>query len=321
MCKGRRIYIKDGNIENIKKVFSYGGIKIMTIQLNKVYISVLEKIYKEVNKMENTEIDPNIPDVFIPGVGKLYAYNDKRILYMGKDTNGWHSMKDSASTYGIEKSEVKKQEILEGIVSRASNALDTNEHIEWWNGGKSQFWDYIFRLQAYINNLSEAEGYRYESNETSKLPKEWLKENEKITQSFAWANTKLLQELNLDKCITESKFYKKMSNFTHKKEEERNEVFKLALEALKPDIIVILNWDEYLTFIGKYVDKGSYYDEYTGESADNQLNIEQIKIEYYKLDSGQHVFWTYHPRGTVNRGGVELWVQAMFRYMKDKQVF
>lgn len=295
----------------------------MKENLNKVYAPVLKKIYSAVNTIEDIKGNPDIPDIFIPGVGKLYTNSNKKILYIGKDTNGWYSMKESASKYALEKNEIKKQELLEGIISRASNDLQLNKHVnEWWGDGKSKFWDYIFKLQMYINNLSNIEESNWSNNETTELQKEWLQENEEVTQNFAWANTKLLQELNLDKEKTESYLYKEVSKFVYKKKEERNEIFRLALEALQPDIIIILNWDEYLTFIGNSTKMGTYYDEYKGKGADNQAYIEQVKIEYYKLDSGQDVFWTYHPQGTVyrDRGGVGIWVRAMFKFMKDKKV-
>lgn len=271
----------------------------MKINLNKVYAPVLETIYNEVNRIEDIDGNPDIPDIFVPGVGKLYTSADKKVLYIGKDTNGWYSMKESASKYALEKNEIKKQELLEKNISRASKDLQSNKHVtEWWGDGKSKFWDYIFKLQMYINNFSDIEESNCFSNETTKLRKEWLVENEKVTQSFAWANTKLLQELNLQNDKTESYFYKKISEFVYKKEEERFEVFKLILEALQPDIIIILDFDEYTTFIGNSNKMGTYYDEYKGDGNDNQLYIEKIKIEYYKLDSGQDVFWTYHPQAT-----------------------
>lgn len=292
-------------------------------ELCKVYVPVLEKIYQEADKFENNKINKGVPDIFIPGAGRLYDSMDKKILYIGKDTNGWSKFKKNADTYGREKNEDKKQEILKDIILKSSEALNKNEHITWWEGGRSQFWDYIFRLQTYINNINGTEELKFPSNETTDIKKEWLTNHEKVTQSFAWSNTQLLQELNIEENIKESDLYKRISELTYKKKEERAEVLKKIIEALNPDIIIILNWDEYIEFIGEYKKKVNYCDKCIAENTDNYSNEEQkykIKIEYYQLKDGRHVFWTYHPRAALNKGGVEIWVQAMFKFMKDEHV-
>jgi hypothetical protein len=293
----------------------------MKNKLIEVYIPVLDKIYTEVNKIDIKERNYVIPDIFVPGVGKSYSRAYKKILFVGIDTNGWYSINESACKYKSETDVTKKRELLEGIISRASNDLKYNEHIDkWWGNGTSKFWDYIFKLQIYINNFKVLEKGECFINGTSKLRKEWLEGQKEVTQNFAWANTKLLQELNLDKNIMESYFYNKISEFVYKKKEDRFEVFKLMIESLQPDIIIILNWNEYLDFIGNYEETSTYHSECKVIDGHKELCKEMIKIEYYRLVSGQHVFWTYHPTATVFRGGVDIWVKSMYEFMKDKKV-
>lgn len=284
------------------------------MNLNKVYIPILEKIYNEVSRIDIDKINEGIPDIFIPGAGKLYEQANKKVLYIGKDTNGWYSIRNTTYKYGREANEIKKKKVLEEVIARASSALNNNEHLnEWWENGRSQFWDYIFKLQLHINNLDCEE----------KLNKEWMEKNELLTQSFAWGNSRLFQQLNLNKDITDSDFYKKINEFVNMKNDKGRECFKNILEALQPDIIVILNWDEYEAFIGKYTAKVSYKDEFAEKNIDSDLckeQLDKIKIEYYQLESGQHVFWTYHPRGTIYKGGVDVWVKAMFQFMKSRKV-
>lgn len=277
------------------------------MKLMDTYKPFLKKVYQVASKEDNDKIDEKTPDIFIPGAGKSYEQTKKKILYVGKDTNCWYDIKETTYRYSKEEN---KDQILEEIIFRSSSALEKNEHVKsWWENGTSQFWDYIFKLQASINNLNWEES----------MDVKWLEENEIVTQTFAWGNSRLFQQLNLDKGVTESDFYKKINGLVNTRAKESSECFNNMLKALQPDIIVILNWDEYESFIGKYVEKAEYKNEIVEGDVCKEKSY-KIKITHYELASGQHVFWTYHPRGTISRGGVNLWVKAMFKFMKDEKV-
>lgn len=269
------------------------------------YKDIVREILDSGIKFKSEDIPKDIPNVFIPGYGKDYNNQNKKILYIGKDTNGWDCFRESLEMYRIKGNE---DIVIRNIINRASDHIEAERHIEWWNNGKSQFWDFIFKLQMKINKI-----------DIEKINKDFLCGNNKTTQGFAWGNCNILQQ-NIPKDIRKNIIYKEMRKIVDKEQiisEDRFKILQAMLESFNPDIIVILNWQEGISFIGEYIgEKKTYIDDIS----DNKKEDKNIKIEYYRLKSGQRVFWTYHPRGMISRGGVNRWVNALYEFMKNEEL-
>lgn len=185
----------------------------------------------------------------------------------------------------------------------ATQRLENEEHKGWWENGTSQYWDFIFRLQCKILDI------------------DWNKNgiNEQITQSFAWGNSYLLQTLNLGEDISNCPNYKKLQQLANEGKSTRNKVLAAMLDLFDPDIIIILNWDEYITLL-----KESDWEktEYVNCELEIQADMKKIKIEHYKLKSiNKDVIWTYHPRAMVfYKGGIDTWVKAVYEFMKSQKI-
>lgn len=247
------------------------------------------------------DIKTGTPDIFIPGKGKLYERQEKgkKVLYIGKDTNGWGDLSNRIKQYQAG----NKESIIQEIMSVATQRIQNNEHINWWDNGRSQYWDFIFKLQNKILGVSEDE---------SDI-------SEQITQSFSWGNSYLLQTLNLPEDISDCPNYKKLQQLVNEGKANRNKVLEAMLELFDPDIVVILNWDEYITLLKESDRKKIEYIDCTWAEKDSKA---KIKIEYYKLHGNKkerHVIWTYHPRAMAPRKGVDAWVEAIFEFMKEQQ--
>ena len=262
-----------------------------------------EKIRLVLEEAENIgDIKAGTPDLFIPGKGKLYERQEKgkKVLYIGKDTNGWGDLENRIKAY----QNGDKENIVKEIMSIATQRLQNNEHIDWWGKGKSQYWDFIFKLQNRILGLSENENNI----------------NEQITQSFAWGNSYLLQTLNLPEDISSCSNYKKLQQLANEDRSTRNKVLEAMLDLFNPDIIVILNWDEYITLL-KESDREKI--EYLEDGVVDD-NKRKVKIEYYKIGEDKnkrHVIWTYHPRAMdFCQGRVDAGVEAVFKFMKEQKV-
>lgn len=62
------------------------------IKLDK-YNEIVRDVFDIGVKYNNNDIPNNMPSLFIPGHGSVYKFQDKKILYIGKDTNGWHNFR------------------------------------------------------------------------------------------------------------------------------------------------------------------------------------------------------------------------------------
>ena len=256
-------------------------------------INVLEQGVKKGSE----KIVEKAPGIFIPGKGKLYDnMQDKKVLYIGIDTNGWGEDKGQSLKRQIEEYKAgKKDQIVEEIMKAANDRLASNEHVEWYKEG-SQFWDFIFKMQAKLLNI----------------PFEKENISEQITQSFAWGNSYLLQTINLEDEVKNSDEYAALLKIANEGEETRNLLFDAMDKMFDPDIIIILNWGEYMTFL----------DEEQREEVECTISINEkesskrkLKVELYKVGN-KKIVWTYHPRAMSFCGGVNQCVEKILKASK-----
>lgn len=266
------------------------------------YKGMIKEIFDVGMKYRKEDIPSNMPSIFIPGCGSRYKRQSKKILYIGKDTNGWDNFYEDLNVYNnIE----KREDLIKEITNRATNRIENKFHIRWWRGGNSGFWDFIFKIQRKINKL-----------DIEKIDKEVLENNDIITQTFAWGNCNIFQKL-VSKDIKNSVIYNEINNIIEEKviQKSRFKILKYMLDSFNPDIIVIFNWKEDISFIGEYIDK-SVYEEYLSQNTEKKL-----KIEYYHLKNGQHLFWTYHPTWIKKSGGnIDYCVNRLYEFMKEENV-
>lgn len=262
------------------------------------YKGIVKDIFDIGVKYNQEDIPSNMPSVFIPGCGSMYKFQNKKILYIGKDTNGWDNFKEDLKIY---RDIDKRENLTKDITNRATNRIENGCHIKWWRGGTSGFWDFIFKLQTKINKL-----------DIEKINEEALKSNDIITQSFAWGNCNIFQKLVSDN-IKDSSIYNEVNEKVT--QESRFRILKYMIDSFKPDIIIILNWKEDVSFIGECINKKTY----VGDISKDIEKDKKVKIEYYHLKDGQHVFWTYHPTG-IRRCGetIDKWVDALYEFMKQE---
>lgn len=269
------------------------------IKLDK-YNEIVRAVFDIGVKYNNDDIPNNMPSLFVPGHGSVYKFQDKKILYLGKDTNGWDNFKEDLKLY---RDIYKRDDLIKDVINRATNRIENGCHIKWWRGGTSGFWDFVFKLQSKINEVN-----------IEKINLETLKNNEIITQSFAWGNCNIFQKLVSDD-IKYSDIYNEIDEKITEK--YKFELLKYMINSFNPDIIVILNWKEDVAFIGEYNNKKTYIDDISKDIEKDK----KIKIEYYHLSGGQHVFWTYHPTGIRRCGdSVARWVDALYEFMKIEKV-
>lgn len=251
------------------------------------YESLIKKVLDEAITMDTKKIPEKTPSLFVPGKGRLYDDCDKRVLYIGKDTNGWRDLKNDIDRY--KNSDNEREIVVQEIMQYASKELETNKPLNDWGGkGQSQYWDFILEMQAKI--LGAADKY-----------------SDEVTQSFAWGNCSVLQNLNLSNELSKCEEYKKLRNIANEGKYDRSKVLNAMIDMFNPNMIIILNWDEYATFAGENAKK----------IADGC--VEEIKWEYYELEEDRCILWTYHPRGMITRGGVRTAVEGLYQIMSSYQ--
>ena len=153
------------------------------IKLDK-YNEIVRAVFDIGVKYNNDDIPNNMPSLFVPGHGSVYEFQDKKILYLGKDTNGWDNFKEDLKLY---RDIYKRDDLIKDVTNRATNRIEDGCHIKWLRGGASGFWDFVFKLQSKINEVN-----------IEKINLETLKKNEIITQNFAMGNCNIFQKLLSD---------------------------------------------------------------------------------------------------------------------------
>lgn len=250
------------------------------------YENLIKKVLDEAIAMDIKELPKETPSLFIPGKGKCYDKCEKRVLYIGKDTNGWRDLMEDINTY--KNSDAQKESVIDDIMQYASKALEANKPLNCWGGkGQSQYWDFVLEMQAKILGVED-------------------KYSDEVTQSFAWGNSSVLQNLHLIDELSNCEQYKKLRDIANEGKDDRNKVLNAMIDMFKPDIIIILNWDEYATFLSEDAKK----------IADGCVG--KIKWEYHELED-MCILWTYHPRGMITGGGVKSAVEGLYEVMCNYQ--
>lgn len=251
------------------------------------YENLIKKVLDEAIMRDIKKIPKKTPSLFVPGKGKLYDSCKKRVLYIGKDTNGWRDFKEDIDTY--KNSNTKRETVVQDIMKYATEELGNNKPLNDWGGkGQSQYWDFIFEMQAKILGVTD-------------------KYSDEVTQSFAWGNCSVLQNLNLSNELSKCKEYRQLRKIANEGKRDRDKVLNAMIDLFNPHIIIILNWDEYTTFAGENAKK----------IADGCVG--KVKWEYHKLEEDRCILWTYHPRGMITRGGVKATVEGLYQIISSYQ--
>jgi hypothetical protein len=191
------------------------------IYQQKLVTNYSDRIKNFLSKVEGIKTE-NLPEPFLPVVGKNYGVNHPRILFYGwetrnsKDLPTWiQSVKDStenAFTWFKNKSD-----------------FDNFDFVYWRSNFNSDFWSFNLRLLGKFHNLPDW-------RELYKNPDGY----EDILSSFAWANTDSIERYEvtakgLGGCYESWKKLKEASILFDES--------KSMFDSLEPNIVILVNWE------------------------------------------------------------------------------
>jgi len=260
-------------------------------KINDMYSKPLTDFFEQC-LIEVDSIPNGMPSIFIPGVGENYlSSKKKKILYIGIDTNEWFDLKKEVFKYSE-----NKQEFIKDYLGYADKGLHDLCHAKEWYNKNSQFWKFIMKLQMKLHNPA------FELSKLDQcLKDDQIEDYRTILTSFAWGNCNAIQ------CLRDSAFdkknYQKIKGFSSEFDH-----LSTMTKALKPDVVIILNWGENESFIQPQDDPTLY--ECKQERMDGK-----VKVFHYKAKDGEHppVIWSYHPQWMVRREDIDTVVEYILR--------
>lgn len=247
----------------------------------KVYEPLVKKFIEEIKDVNKQ----NLPEPFIPVCGTNYESSSYKIAFVG-----WETRNNLSLTEFYESAKKNPGEAL----NRFYEIIDLEEDFNltnYANNFGTGFWNFIFKFLAKLIN------------------EEWKeikqKKHPEILKSFVWGNLDSIERYEVSAkgaCGNSQEWekVKKASNIF-----DNAEVF---IEALKPKLIIVLQWQEDDLWI-----KGI-------KNIEHEIIVGDY-LEYYHLkDSDTHIYWTRHPRGfTVDK--IDEYISRIFISINEKNIF
>ncbi|HMG68462.1 MAG TPA: hypothetical protein VK588_12280 [Chitinophagaceae bacterium] len=210
-----------------------------------------------------------LPEPFIPVYGKGYSKSPVKIMFMGWETRKAH---------GLEEFVKCANENMQDALYWFSEEFDDFEFRHWRSNLGKDFWTFNLRFLAKFHGVADW--------------KEFVRDDEKhghILNGFAWANCDSIERYN----VTAQNNGVSISDW--RKIKAASEIFdspQLIFNALEPDLVILLHWQEEEDWLlaGLQVVSESEPHPYLWHY-NCLLNSREIQI-----------FWTRHPRGMPNMG-------------------
>ncbi len=244
------------------------------------YTPLLTKFIQETESV-NKE---TLPEPHLPVYGEDYENCDYKIAFVGWETRDCGSL---------------KQFIDMGI----NNALqywdeDFNEKnnfkfaSDFHNHTGNDFWGFIFRFLSSFYGISE-----WQQVKDKKYPE--------ILKSFVWSNMSSIERFEVagrnNDCYKDYQIVKDASlTFDNA---------RYLLDVFKPNIVVILRWQDDESWLIKNVDSTS------GVRITDHLDY------FFVEKTNTHIFWTAHPRWLSTQSRIDEIIITILKFIKEKNVF
>lgn len=254
----------------------------MSISTRPLFIDTYKPLVKEfVNKIRTVQYD-KIPEPFLPVHGQLYEAAKTRIAFVGMETRGWGNTTDFLNNVDSNPEE---------SIFRAFEEFDELKFRYWGNNFGNSFWDFNFKFLANFHGIND-----------------WKKvkqgQEEDILRSFAWCNTNSIERYHV---TAQKRGVDYESWLRVKKASKMFDKAQYLLDVLKPNIMVIENWETSETWLSEGLNE----------------NIIRQEIDdhlwYYFLPTTQtHILWTAHPTWLNKNRDFDNYIKYLVSFVKQK---
>lgn len=251
-------------------------------EIKQAYIDTYKYLLIDFAKEIKDVTHIGIPEPFLPLHGQLYCEANPRIAFVGMETRGWGDTSDFVKDISME---------IDGVMFRNFEEFDELEFRFWGSNFGNSFWDFNFKFLAAfhsIDNWKEVKDGKHDE----------------ILRSFAWGNTNSIERYEVSAKGNNVAF----ENWhVVKKASKKLDKAKYFLDLLKPNIMVILNWET--------------KEEWLSEGLATPLNRQEIDDHfwYYYLPGTQtHVLWTAHPTWLSKNRNFDDYIKYLVSFVKEK---
>jgi hypothetical protein len=265
------------------------------------YQTKFEKFLQEIKQKHDEE---KLKDCFlphIPGWGKEYFSTEKRVLYIGIETNGWVRFDEFLEEYKEEKEEEK----IKKYVKSSKESIEGYKFLIWLSN--SAFWEFILKLQFEIHGMKYEEFDRVwrEPKNLIDIIKDIEEKFRMPLQSFCWANTNSMEEFK-----GQEKTVKRIWDDVKQIAEKEFDSLDLIVKILKPKLVVILNGSMPSRFYSNIIKKWE------------EISTDKKFIYYAYKDNidniNTHFIWTYHPQYMKRKQSFKPHLEEISKLIKDK---
>ena len=207
--------------------------------------------------------------LFVPYVFPNYRNAPLKIFYVGRDTYYWKEIGLMLDAFDNGN--------LESYLLENASAVDLETRLNWGNSSGA-YWSFVNKLHLYIRT-----GQIKDLNNLSTEDKAILQEVGYGNVNCLELDQTLLKIYNQEGWPIDDIDFNKLNLLR-----ERSRVFdniSHIINAYSPDVVIILNWDNY----------ADYYLEGTDFIWQKDLNIDSIQAVYLSEKSKTKVIWSSHP--------------------------
>lgn len=226
-----------------------------------VYKPLLNQFY---STLCSPEINKELPSLFIPNVFESYTNTDKKIFYVGRDTNEWGSLNSDFANWNEK-----------FIIERTSEFLENLKFVDYIKGNMRGFWGLVILLHLRLKGFEVDSSFKIDTSFIEKY---------KAHFDFGYGNTNSIELPTSIKNRDEwnnDKDYQKIKEASRPFDKLRN-----IVDAFSPKLIIITHWA---------IDESAFLEELDYEylSDGGEFNDRFLHIKLTKHDTT--VIWIPHP--------------------------
>ncbi|HEY4788698.1 MAG TPA: hypothetical protein VIH57_21755 [Bacteroidales bacterium] len=239
---------------------------------------------------KNIDIDDNFSSVFLPHTMDKYNKSKTKIFYFGRDTYGWTPTSKLMQAYSSNNLLSYFEE--SGKWARNFGFLDYN------NNKASGFWTIAIRLHLRIKGFTE--NLKISEN----LPEKYYDH----INDFGWGNT---NSIEVPKSLENQDIWETLDKDKYWAIKQKSKIFdKLVytINAYKPDLIFIFNWD---------CNEKEFLDGLDYQKQEHDL-ISWYLHSYILSKTKTKIIWTVHPTYARFLGyGADSIIDEIIEYLKQ----